>query len=333
MRSLYVSFVCLMLVLCTYAQEPAIKESIPERFQPTKKGVELTYQISYHVFGLKLLRIGEARSYSVEGIWLNDEGESVPAFFSDVRFDTKDEAGSGKRRRISIHNRMVAVMSNPELKTMIYFKDADEYLNPFFKTPKHEYSLDYYSIKDGTIDYFHEDYLTGETTTELENADELLEQSNAIAATLRRMSNVYLGQEAPLTHESDFRVYFNVAGQVKPFAAESSMERFKVKPINKKMESLRVDISLAPEAAGKAGDLTMWGVPFSELAKTSGKDDLIELANDSPEWSMIPLRMNYKRPVGYIRCHLETISGRDYEESKPKKLAAANHEETKSAKL
>lgn len=318
MRRIYVSIVCLMLVLCAGANE--LKESIPARFKPTKKGVELTYQISYHVFGLKLMRIGVARSYSVEGTWINDDGEIVPAFYSDVRFDTKDDPTDDKRKRISIHNRMVAVMSNPELKTMIYFKDADEYLNPFFKTPKHEYSLDYYSIKDGAIDYYHEDYHTGATTTELENADELLEQSNAIAETLRRMSNVYHGLEPALTHKSDFRVYFNVAGEVKPFAAESSKEKFKVKPIKKKMESLRVDISLAPEAKGKAGDLSMWGVPFSELAKTSGQEELIELANDSPDWSMIPLRMNYKRPVGYIRCYLETISGREFDEEE-KKLA------------
>jgi hypothetical protein len=304
--------ICLMLVLCGLAHSEPEKHTIPKRFQATKQGVELTYQISYHIFGLKLLRIGDARAYSVEGIWLNDEGEPVPAFYSEVCFDTRDEPGAEDRGRISIHNKMVAVMSNPDLKTLVYFKDADEYLNPFFKGPNHEFYLDYYSIKEGGIDYYREDYTTGEKTTELENSDELLQQSNAIAATLRRMSNVYLGHEGALTHDSDFRVYFNVAGEVKPFAAESSKERFNVKPINQKMEALRVDISLAPEADGEAGDLTLWGVPFSELAATSGQSNLIQLAAETPDWSMIPLRMNYKRPVGYIRCHLEQIEGRSF---------------------
>ncbi|MDF7800815.1 hypothetical protein P4C99_15175 [Pontiellaceae bacterium B1224] len=320
MQRLCVRVICLLLALCASARSEPVKQAIQQRFQATKQGVELTYQISYHVFGIKLLRIGEARAYSVEGIWLNDDGEPVPAFYSEVRFDTRDEPGTEDRGRISIHNKMVAVMSNPELKTMVYFKDADEYLNPFFKGPKHEFYLDYYSIKEGGIDYFRKDYTTGEKTTELENADELLQQSNAIAATLRRMSNVYLGHEGALTHDSDFRVYFNVAGEVKPFAAESSKERFKVKPIDRKMEALRVDISLAPEAEGEAGDLTLWGVPFSELASTSGETNLIQLAADSPDWSMIPLRMNYKRPVGYIRCHLETIEGRSFDG--PSKVSA-----------
>ncbi|WP_136077433.1 hypothetical protein [Pontiella desulfatans] len=309
-----------VLVVCSSAVAKAPNLAIPERFTATKAGVELTYQISYHVLGLKLLRIGEARSYSVQGEWLNDEGEVVPAYYSEVRFDTRDDPASGKRGRISIHNKMVAVMSDPGLQTMIYYKDADEYLNPFFKDPKHEYYRDYYAVKDGGIDYFKLDHHTGERKTELENADELLEQSNAVAATLRRMSNVYLGKEEKLTHASDFRVYFNVAGEVKPFAAASSRETFKVKPINKKLESLRVDVSLAPEAEGKAGDMTLWGVPFSELAETSGDSNLVELANQSPDWSMIPLRMNYKRPVGYIRCHLESIEGRSF--GTPKKVAA-----------
>jgi hypothetical protein len=315
MQRFYVRIVGLLLVLCGSAQAEPGKRADLGRFQATKNGVELTYQISYHVFGLKLLRIGEARLYAVEGHWENDNGESVPAFYSEVRFDTRDDPTAEDRGRISIHNRMVAVMTNPELKTMLYFKDANEYLNPFFSGPKHEYYLDYYSINNGNIDYFREDYTTGEKTTELENADELLQQSNAIAATLQRMSNVYLGKEEALTTDSDFRVYFNVAGEVKPFAAESSKERFRVAPIDQKMESLRVDISLAPEAEGKAGNLTLWGVPFSELAATSGKAELIQLADDAPDWSMIPLRMNYKRPVGYIRCHLETIDGRPFETS------------------
>ncbi|MDF7808179.1 hypothetical protein P4E94_12070 [Pontiellaceae bacterium B12219] len=313
MQRIYVRIVGLMLVLCGSVQAAPGKHADLDRFQASKNGVELTYQISYHVFGLKLMRIGEARSYSVEGLWTNDEGEPVPAFYSEVRFDTRDDPAADDRGRISIHNRMVAVMSNPELKTMLYFKDANEYLNPFFKGPKHEYYLDSYSINEGNIDYFREDYITGEKTTELENADALLQQSHAIAATLQRMSNVYLGNEDALTPDSDFRVFFNVAGEVKPFAAKSAMERFKVKPINQKMDALRVEIRLAPEAEGKAGDLTLWGVPFSELAATSGKAELIQLADEAPDWSMIPLRMNYKRPVGYIRCHLETIGGRPFE--------------------
>lgn len=312
MRRLCERIICAALVVCGSAFAGAPDRTVPERFKATKEGVQLTYQISYHVFGLKLLRIGEARSFSVQGEWLNDEGKRVPAYYSEVRFDTRDDPASGKRGRISIHNKMVAVMSDPGLQTMIYYKDADEYLNPFFKDPKHEYYRDYYAMKDGNIDYFKLDHHTGKRTTELENADELLEQGNAIAATLRRMSNVYHGKEGKLSHASDFRVYFNVAGEVKPFAAESSKEKFKVKPIGKKLESLRVDIRLAPEAEGKAGTMTLWGVPFSELAETSGDSKLIGLAKQSPDWSMIPLRMNYKRPVGYIRCHLESIEGRAF---------------------
>jgi hypothetical protein len=192
---------------------------------------------------------------------------------------------------------------------MIYYKDADEYLNPFFRKPRHDYYLDYYAVKDGAIDYFRQDHHTGERISKLKNADELLKQSNAIAATLRRMSGVYKGSEQPLSHDSDFRVYFNLAGEVKPFAAESSKEIFKVKPIDRKMESLRVDISLAPEAAGDGGKMTLWGVPFEELAEASARPDLLTLADQSPDWSMIPLRMNYKRSIGYIRCYLESISG------------------------
>jgi hypothetical protein len=298
---------------------------VAHRFTPTREGVELTYQISYHVLGLKLLRIGEARSFSVEGEWINDEGERVPAFFSEVSFDTRDDPSSGERGRISIHNRIVAVMTNPELKTLVYYKAADEYLNPFFKDPRHDYYLDYYTVKDGGIVYFRQDHHSGERTSELKNADALVRQSNAIAKTLRQMSGIYKGSESRLTHDSDFRVYFNVGGEVKPFAAESSMERFKVKPIDKKMESLRVDISLAPEAEGKAGKLTMWGVPFAELAGLSERSDLVRLADEAPDWSMIPLRMNYKRPVGYIRCYLETIGGRDFEKSASVACTTAEH--------
>jgi hypothetical protein len=321
MAGIYKRFILILFAAYGIARADKSEEilAVAGRFTPAKEGVELTYQISYHVLGLKLMRIGEARSFVVEGEWINDEGDKVPAFYSEVSFDTRDDPDSDDRGRISIHNKMVAVMSNPDLKTMVYYKIADEYLNPFFKSPTHEYYLDYYAVKDGGIDYFREDHHSGERDTELKNAGELVKQSNAVAETLRRMSGIYNGRESRLTHDSDFRVYFNVAGEVKPFAAVSSKETFRVTPIDRKLESLRVDISLAPEAEGKGGSLTLWGVPFSELAAHTERAELIRLAEDSPDWSMVPLQMNYKRPIGYIRCHLETIQGRDFE--KPARIA------------
>lgn len=129
MRTVCEYIAWLVLAVCVTAFPDHPTQTVPQRFKATKAGVELTYQISYHVFGLKLMRIGEACSYSVEG--------------------------------------------------------------------------------------------------ELKNAEALLEQGNAIAATLRRMSGIYHGHKTMLAAESDFRVYFNVDGEVKPFAVESSKETFK----------------------------------------------------------------------------------------------------------
>ena len=56
---------------------------------------------------------------------------------------------------------------------------------------------------------------------------------------------------------SDFRVYFNVDGKVRPFAAESGRERLMAEPLDASMNALRVDIRLAPEAKGRAGELSL----------------------------------------------------------------------------
>jgi hypothetical protein len=282
-------------------------EGIPRRFSATHVGTELTYQISYHVMGIRLVRIGEARSFTVEGEWKTDEGSTIPAYYSEVRIRTLDNPENGKRGRISIRSRMVAVMSMPDLNTLVYFKDADEYFNPLFKDAKHDDYLDYYQVNENGIDYFREDHHTGERRSELRNAGDLMAQNDAIAASILRMSEIYRGRKDALTTESDFRVQFNVDGTVKPFAAESSRERCEVKPVGGKVDSLRVDIRLAPEAEGKAGKLTMWGMPFLELAERLGDRALIQLAGESPDYSMIPLLMKYDRPIGYIRCKLETI--------------------------
>ena len=49
---------------------------------------------------------------------------------------------------------------------------------------------------------------------------------------------------------------------------------------------------------------------MGDLAGRSGDAKLIELATGSPDWSIIPLRMNYSRPIGYIRCNLVDIEAR-----------------------
>lgn len=305
---------CATLVCCGPAFSAPPEETIKEHFTPADKGVELVYQISYHVLGLKLKRIGEARSFSIEGIWTDEEGHTTPAFYSEIRVDTRDDPDAEKRKRISVHNTMAAVLSIPDLQTLIYYKAADEYLNPFFKKPTHEHYLDFYALKSDGMDYQREDHTSGEKSDDLKHSEELLNEGNAFAEILKRMSAVYRGDEEPLTPDSDFRVFFMIEDDMKPFAAKSSRESLTVKPLKKKMETLCVEISQAPEAEGKSktGNLTLWGIPFTELSKATGEAEIIELAQHAPDWSVIPVRINSKRPIGYIRCYLEAINSRTF---------------------
>ncbi len=314
MKKTYDRIVAALLATCVIvrAEPPAEVRSVSERFTATKEGVELTYQISYHVLGLQLMDIGQALSFSVEGLWRADDGTTVPAYYSEVRLNTHDRPGESDPGRICIHNRIATVMTSPEFKTLVYFKETNEYLNPFFKGPRHDHYLDYYAVTGGGIDYFREDHGTGTRTTALENAGELLQQANAIAETIQRMADIYRGRADALTSKSDFRAYFNVEGTVKPFAAESSMESIKGGFAEHAQKCLRVDLSLAPEAEGRAGALSLWGVPFAELAETTARPDLLRLTEEAPAWSMIPLRMVYTRPVGHIRCRLDSIRGKSF---------------------
>lgn len=314
MKIRYERIVAALLATCAIVRaEPSAEVcSVSERFTATKEGVELTYQISYHVLGLRLMDIGIAHSFSVEGEWRTDAGTTVPAYYSEVRLNTHDQPGEGDRGRISIHNRIATVMTSPEFKTLVYFKETDEYLNPFLKGPRHDHYLDYYAVTDEGIDYFREDRGTGARTTALANSEELLRQANAIADTIQRMADIYRGDAAALTRRSDFRAYFNVEGTVKPFAAESSMESIKGGFAEHAQKCLRVDLSLAPEAEGRAGALSLWGVPFAELAESTAHPDLLRLTAEAPAWSMIPLRMVYTRPVGHIRCRLDSIRGKSF---------------------
>jgi hypothetical protein len=273
----------------------------------------MEYLITYKVWFIKLASVAKATVDSTEGIWIDSAtSQTNRACKVKLSYYTFDKGKDKDRSRISLDDKILTILTMPELDTILYMRDTDEYMNPLFKTPTLSKNFEVYEmLNDGSLDYFSEDFITGNISTNMDGVADLIEQGKGISSNIKLISEMYYGKKDFVTHDSDYRVHFNVDGVVKPFSVKSTKEKAPVKLAGKHPDSIKVRAQLAKEAEGKGGAMNIWAAPFRDIAALLENEVLIETCKRQADWSIVPLVMDYDLKLGFIRCSINNITVND----------------------
>ncbi|MDD4734511.1 MAG: hypothetical protein PHP44_00235 [Kiritimatiellae bacterium] len=305
-----ISVVCL-LAACAAAyglDEQACFDKLTTHFSPSKPTVVMTYNVTYRLLGIHMLSVATATMEATEGYWTYPESRRTePCCLISIRLQsTRCDEETKKNGRIYINDHLVSVSTMPGLNTILYMKKTDEYINPPFKKAKRIEHTAVYDLENGSLDYYAQNYLTGEIQTNLTGAADMATQGKEVSKVLQMVSDVYHGRRDLITPESDFRLMINCDGLAVPFAAQTSRENLSI--LGKAWPTLCAEVMPAREAPKiKSRDFSMWATSFEEMASQLDDPVLKQLAKETPAWGMTPLLANYGLALGYIRCAITDI--------------------------
>jgi hypothetical protein len=292
------------------ADLPDSPDALRGRFVPAKPTIVVKYNVSYRFLFLTISRLACGTVEATEGLWRKQDGSSLPAALLEMAVDTPDRREAGRRDRMSIHNRILSVLTMPDLDSLVYMKDADEILNPLFGSESRNRYVEVYDFEGGALRFRRIDALKETVQTNLVGASDLVRQGKEIPIMLKIMSAVYNGQRAMLTHDTAFRIHVNIDGVVTPFGVVTRRDDTPVRLLGQRLPALRVDVSPAPEAHGRGRTLELWTASFADVADYTGDTFLIRCADEAPDWNMIPLVADYGLAIGYVRGYMTSLSAR-----------------------
>jgi len=288
-------------------------QEITERFTPSKPTVRMLYDAHYRFLALNLMQVAVATIETTEGMWhAPGKNRDMPCALIDVTIQSPSAAKNHDRAgRMYIHDRIISVVTMPELDTLYYLKMTDELLHPIFGARKDIQNFHVYDLSSGELDFYAYDILKGKAITNIQGAVDMAAQGREVSRVLTLLSDVYYKRCAPICPDSDFRIFVNCDGKAIPFAAESS--RADVKAFGGQYDALRVDVVLAREAPHDipTRDFTVWATSFTEVASRTESQALQKIAEETPAWGMTPLLANYGMAIGSIRLSLIDISARN----------------------
>ena len=310
--------------LCSFgrADTPTDIDALRDRFTPALPTVALTYQVSYRLLHMNLIRMAQARVETTEGYWMPEGSTNrIRSCYMEINLQTPDRTDdTSKRSRVSIHDKIISVVTMPDLNTLYFVKRSDESIRVPFKKAKRINSLQIYDLESGSLNFFSKNFVTGNVCTNLQGGSvNMAAQGREVIDVLKSMSEVYANKAPAITPDSDFRVYVNCDGKAVPFAAKT--QRDSVRLLGEKWNALRCDVMPAKEAPRvRSRDFTMHAVSLNTFADVVDNPVLMDIAKQTPDWSMTPLLVDYELTLGYIRCLLSKVETIDQTDL-PKKIA------------
>jgi len=286
------------------------------RFVPLHPTLTLTYKVRYRFLFLNLMNVAKVEIDCTEGKWPNAaSGEWVFANLVELRIHTLDDPSAAKRNRISIHRRIATVLdSDKDQDTIVYMKEADEFLNPVFGSVSRTRFFEMYDMQYEPLRFQRRDLLKGTTQTNLVGDFELAGQGEEVGSMLRMVSAVHHGRKPMLDENSDFRLFVNIDGIVTPFSVTTERTETPRPVLGQTHPCLRARVRPAPEAEGRGNQVYLWAVSFAELAEFLEKKELAEMTERVSDWHMLPLVAEYGLAMGALRGHLSRVRVRDHRE-------------------
>lgn len=280
---------------------------LERHFQPTEAPVVLEYTVGYRFMNVEFARLGSLMLRSTLGQWTwNGETNAVPSVFVDLRFDSKDGTEPGQRGRVSIHDRIVAVVSVPDMNALLFAKDTDEYLNPLIGRTKVLRSVSCYDVQSGTLDFWHYDLRSGTVATNISDPQAIVELSRTVRPILDFLVAQSHGDGGEALSPENLRISVNASGHVVPLRLRTVKDRSPPCLGRERLSALRVDAVSMQKTDQRIYRFRSWAVPFPELADYLHDDALRGVARDAFVQTVVPVTAEYELALGAIRMTLQS---------------------------
>lgn len=287
--------------------DTTILADITGRFQPTKPTVIMNYEVTYALMNIRLKRVAGATLKATEGVWRSDlTPAEVPACLIDFQVASPNNENDTDGT-ISLLKQTLSVLTMPELKIITYAKRNDEFIKPFLRKGIRTKNIEIYDFESGHLSYRRHDLLSGIVETNLPGINDLAKQSTEVASVFKTLYAAYNGTSLP-AHSLADTVHFNVDGAVRTFGLQMKKGRTSALSFPAKFSALHVDIQPTNEDDDHNQSFSMWCIPFRLFAHGTANQELKTLAQNSLEWSMLPLSGELGLFLGSIQCTLTQVS-------------------------
>lgn len=282
--------------------------ALDARFTPVETPVCMEYDVGYRCMNIELRRVGKIVATTTIGRWKHRvSGVEVPALFLDMRVDSPDSGISGQRSRVSIHDRIVAVMSVPDLNALVFAKYTDEFLNPLIGRCKESHSWSLYDTQTGQLEYENHDLKKGEVKTRLENPEALLKLSRTMRPMMEFLVRRYQAPSVGSGDTDEGRIVANLDGKVVALRILTDREKSPACLGMKRMESMRIKTVAERGSTVKPRDFLAWSMTFKQLAAMVHDEALVQSATRAPVETVVPLAVDYELGLGSVRATMTGI--------------------------
>jgi len=292
---------------CTTAGEVPLAQ-LDKRFTPVETPVFMEYDVGYRFLNIEMRRVGKIVATTTIGRWKHSvTGNEVPALFLDMRVNSPDSGKAGERGRVSIHDRIVAVMTVPDMQALVFAKYTDEYLNPLIGRCKESHSWSLYDTQSGRLEYENHDLKKGEITTDIVNPEALLELSRKIRPVMEFLVRQYQAPSPDAANSDKGRIVVNMDGKVVALRIMTEREMSPSCLARKRMDSMLIKTVAERGSSLKPRDFHAWSMTFKQLAVMLHDDALTQSAIHAPVETVVPLAVNYELGLGSIRATMTSI--------------------------
>ncbi|MEI8138267.1 MAG: hypothetical protein WCI03_00210 [bacterium] len=281
---------------------------IDARFTASETPLYMEYDVGYRLLHLELARVGKIVASTTIGTWRHRvTGESIPALFLDMKVDSPDSGKTGERNRVSIHDRIIAVMTLPEMKALVFAKVTDEYLHPLIGRNKDALIVSVYDAQAGRMSYSTCNLQTGVSSTNLANPEALFDLSQRIKPVMDFLVSQHREGAKAGAASGQGRIVANLDGKVvalqiltKPDQSPACFGRLH-------FDTTRIVPVAAPGSSVKPREFHAWSLDFKKLAALRKDEALIKAAQEAPIESIVPLVMDYELGLGCVRTTMTAI--------------------------
>ena len=301
-----------ILIVGVFGFEMGVAGELPlsefdSRFTPLETPVCMEYDVGYRLCNIQLSRVGKVVATTTIGKWHHRvTGNSIPALFLDMRVDSPDAGKPGRRNRVSIHDRIVAVLTVPDMQALLFAKHTDEYLRPMIHASE-SLGVSVYDTQAGRLEFEHRNLKTGGASTNLVNPEALLELSRKILPIMEFLVQQYNAPTRDADTSDKGRIVANLDGKMASLRILTRRERSPSCLMRQRLDSLCIRTVPERGSSVKPRDFFAWTMSFEKLALALHDEALVNSALHAPVQTVVPMAMDYELALGKVRVTMTSI--------------------------
>lgn len=279
------------------------------RFTAVETPVVMEYDVGYRLLNIELRRVGKIVATTTIGRWKHRvSGGEVPALFLDMRVNSPDSGRAGERGRVSIHDRIVVVMTIPDLEALVFAKYTDEYLHPLIGRCTESLLWSIYDTQSGRLEYENHDLRNGEVKTHLQNPEALLELSRKIRPVMEFLVKQCVAPSPDARNSDKARIVANIDGRVAALRILTERDKAPGCLDHRRVDAMLIRTVAESGSSVKPRDFRAWSLTFKQLSALLQNNALIQAADHAPVETVVPLAVDYELGLGSVRASMTSIN-------------------------